>query len=204
MVKILAISGSPRKKATLKALTIAADAAREEGAEVEVVSLASKKISLCIHCNKCIRDESDICTLYDDDMTELYQKFYDADGVLIASPVYEMNITAQLAAFFNRFRPTYLTLKDDPDYFMRKVGGAIAVGGTRNGGQEHTIQAIHNFYATNGLTPVIGGLFTYGGASVWSKDQGAEGVLDDQVGVNSCRIIGRRVAKMAKIIKGEV
>ena len=37
-------------------------------------------------------DQSDRCTVFKDDMTELYDKVYQADGLIIASPVYEMNI----------------------------------------------------------------------------------------------------------------
>ena len=136
MVKILGICGSPRRKSCYKALETALEAAKnaEEGVEVELVELRAKKMNFCIHCNKCLRDKSDRCTVFKDDMTELYDKFYEADGVIIASPVYEMNITAQLCTFFDRFRSAWLKGVEDPDFFAHKVGAGITVGGTRNGG----------------------------------------------------------------------
>ncbi len=143
MVKIIGICGSPRRKSSYAALREALDGALETGdVEVELIELRARKLNFCIHCNKCLREDAVRCTVYEDDMTPLYEKVYQADGMIIASPVYEMNITAQLAAFFNRFRPTWNIIKKDPTFFNRKVGAAIAVGGTRNGGQEGALNAI--------------------------------------------------------------
>ena len=140
------------------------------------------------------------CPVYkDDDMTELYEKFYNADGYIIATPVYEMNITAQLATFFNRFRPTWTILKDDPDFFARKVGGAIAVGGTRNGGQEQAINGILGFYHTQGITVCNGGVCVYAGASLWNPGDGS-GTMDDPEGMEKAQGIGRKVAMLTKLL----
>jgi multimeric flavodoxin WrbA len=167
-----------------------------KGIEIDTIFLRNKKINFCIHCNKCIKEEKNFCTLHKDDMMPFYERFYAADAYLIASPVYEMNITAQLATFFNRFRPTYLLLKHDPEYFSNKLGSAIAVGGTRNGGQEMTINAIHGFYHTHGISVVNGGLGCYGGAAVWSQDKGAEGAAEDLVGMKNVLSIAKKLAQM--------
>ena len=57
MVKILGICGSPRKKSAFTALEAALEAARNSGeaVETELVELRGKKISLCIHCNQCLK-----------------------------------------------------------------------------------------------------------------------------------------------------
>lgn len=202
MVKILGVCGSPRKAATEYVLREALEAAASiEGVETDIITLRGKKINFCIHCDKCVRDNSPYCTLYDDDMKDLYDKFYEADGYIIASPVYEMGITGQLATFLNRFRGTYTILRENPSYFSKKVGGAIAVGGTRNGGQEFTINGIMGFYHTQGITVVNGGLGCYGGAAVWSQDKKAQGAQEDLFGLKNARLIGEKVATMAKIIK---
>ncbi len=195
MPKLLAICGSPRNAATEYVLREALGAAAEvPGIETDLILLRGKKINFCIHCNRCITEEKSYCTLYDDDMRDLYERCYSADAFLIASPVYEMNITAQLAAFFNRFRPTYLLLKANPRHFSDKFGSAIAVGGTRNGGQEMAINAIHGFYHTHGIGVVNGGLGCYGGAAVWSQDRKAEGAAEDVAGMKNARDIARKLA----------
>ena len=107
MVKILGICGSPRKRSAYSALEAALEAAKNSGEEVEteLIELRGKKINPCIHCNNCLKKNMDRCTVYEDDMTPLYDKFYEADGILIASPVYEMNITAQTVIFMDGSAP---------------------------------------------------------------------------------------------------
>ncbi len=201
-VKILGISGSPRNAATEYALRQALEAAGEvEGVETEFYSLKGRKLNFCIHCDRCVKEGSDRCVVYNDDMNELYDPFYTADGYIIASPVYEMGVTGQLATFFNRFRPTYTMLKEDPDQFSTRVGGAMAVGGTRNGGQECTINNILGFYHTHGILVVNGGLGIYHGVSIWSKDQKAQGAKEDEAGIRNARTLGSKVAKTAVLIK---
>lgn len=201
MVKILGICGSPRRKSSYKSLTAALEAAKEiDGIEVELVELRARKMNYCVHCNKCLRDESDRCTVFKDDMTELYDKFYQADGVIIASPVYEMNITPQLSTFVSRFRSAWMISVNDPYFFMRKVGGAIAVGGTRNGGQETTVSAILNFYNTQGMTICNGGSGIYGGACLWNPGDGST-EMNDELGMENATALGKKVAIMAKIMK---
>lgn len=63
----------------------------------------AKKMNFCIHCNKCLRDKSDRCTVFKDDMTELYDKFYEADGDYRVTGL-RMNITAQLCTFLTGLR----------------------------------------------------------------------------------------------------
>ncbi len=204
MVKILGICGSPRKAATEYTLEQALEAAASvEGVETEMIKLRGRKLGFCIHCDRCVKEGTNYCLVHpDDDMRELYDTFYQADGYIIASPVYEMNITAQLVTFLNRFRPTYTILKKEPDYFRFKVGGAIAVGGTRNGGQERAISAIHGFFHTQGMTLISGGLGVYAGASVWSQDKKAAGAEADTIGMENARKLGKRLAETAVRIKG--
>lgn len=200
MVKILGVCGSPRKGATEYALSVAMEAAAATGnVETKTVLLRGRNIQHCIACDKCLRENQDRCMIYHDDMDELYDIFYETDAIIIASPVYVMNYTATLAAYLNRFRSAYLKLVDNPAVFSHKVGSAIAVGGMRNGGQEMTINAIHNFYNSFGLTIVNGGLGAYAGASVWSQNKKAQGVKEDELGLKWLELIGRNTAEKAKI-----
>lgn len=199
MAKILGICGSPRKKESYAALEAALSAAAaHEGVETELVSLRAKKINPCIHCNKCLKDNADRCTVYHDDMDELYDKFYKADGIIIASPVYDMNITPQLAAFFSRFRSAWKLSVQDPHFFMNKVGAAISVGGTRNGGQEGVIHSIHNFYSAHGITICCGGGEIYAGAALWNPGDGSD-TMDDPQGMQNAKDLGSKLAIITKL-----
>ena len=202
MVKILGMSGSPRKKSCVTALTAALSAAESTGGvETELIELRAKKINPCIHCNKCLRDESDRCTVFaNDDMAPLYDKFFEADGILIMSPVYDMNITPQLAQFFSRFRSSWRKSAQDPYFFMKKVGAAMAVGGTRNGGQENIINNIFNFYSTHGITICNGGGSIYAGASLWNPGDGST-LMDDPAGMANAVGLGKKLAVLTKAMK---
>ena len=203
MIKLLGICGSPRKSSTYTALAQALDAAKSEGGvEVELIELRGRKLNYCIHCNKCLKDNSPKCTVYHDGMDELYDKVYGCDAMLVASPVYEMNITAQLAAFFNRFRPTWTMLKDNPLFFAPKVGAALVVGGTRNGGQEMAVNSILGFYHTQGFTVCNGGGTTYSGGMLWNPGDGS-GAMDDEYGMERARFLGKKLALTAKAMSGK-
>ena len=203
MVKIVGICGSPRKAATYYALEKALGAAAREGdVETELISLRGKTVTPCIACNKCVRDVSPVCTLHKDDVTDLLPRVLEADGLILASPVYSMAPTPQMMAFLSRFRGTWVVLNKNPDAFAHIAGGAITVGGTRNGGQESVIKTLMGWFHTQGLTPVNGGLCMYEGACVWSQDKGAEGAAADEQGILRCERIGQKVARMAKVLKG--
>jgi multimeric flavodoxin WrbA len=127
-----------------------------------------------------------------DDLQELEEKFLQADGFIIGSPVYDMNISAQLTAVFNRLRPIYLV---HPGILKNKVGGALTTGGTRHGGQEMAILAIINFYLMHEIL-VSGGLGgCYNGGTIWSKDMKAQGAMDDSVGFDTVKRLGRGIAE---------
>ena len=112
-----------------------------------------------------------------------------------------MAITPQIVAFISRFRGEYLNQKDDPLNRMYMPGAALAVGGTRNGGQEFAIHVIHGFYHTQGMPIVNGGLGIYAGGSIWSRDRMAEGAADDTIGMENAKFLARKLALTAKALK---
>lgn len=199
-VKILGVSGSPRKSATYYSIKTALDAASEiSDVNVDLIDLRGKTINFCIHCNACRRKNVLYCPTFNDDMNSFYEKLVEADGFIMASPVYQMNITAQLQAFFNRWRPLGGLAKEA--HWSFKVGGGIAVGGRRNGGQETALEAINNFFLCQGMVVAGGGVFAYNGGTVWSNDMGQEGAKNDSVGMDTVKVMGRRVAVIAKVLK---
>lgn len=198
MPKVLGVSGSPRKSSTFKATKIALEACAKENVDTEIINLKDYKIEPCFHCNYCKKDDSEknrICAI-DDDMEKLYDKLISYDGFIFASPVYAMNITPQLHSFFTRFRPLH---KIKGGVMRNKLAVGIAVGGTRNGGQESTLNAIANACWTRGIIYLGNEPGNYSGAMVWSKDNGAEGVVEDKTGFDSLINAGERIGKLTKI-----
>ena len=172
--------------------------AEKNGMETEYVSLRNRKMNFCIHCDKCVIEEMDRCAIWEDDMTPLYDKFYGADGYIIGSPVYEYSVNAQLATFFDRFRAVWYVLHQDYKTMYNKVGGAIAVGGSKSGGQEFTIARIHGFYATWGILPINLGSPGFTGSAGWSVDGTYEKLTGDEIAAGEARLLGERVALTVK------
>ncbi|HEY3315335.1 MAG TPA: flavodoxin family protein [Bacillota bacterium] len=200
MVKILGISGSPRKSGTEYMVQECLKAAEEiPGVTTEFITLRGKRIGFCLHCDRCIREDKLWCPANEkDDLKEIYPKFIEADGYILGSPVYQMNMSGQLLTFLNRMRPMWKLVKDGA--FKTRVGGAIVVGGTRHGGQENALEAILNFYKTMGIIPVTGGPWGYNGGAVWSQDKKELGVREDEVGMATVRVMGRRVGEVTSLI----
>lgn len=100
--KILIVLGSPRKKgnsATLAAKV--AEGAIADGAKVESVYLNGLNIKPCQGCEKC-QQESFVGCAIQDEMNQLYSKLQEADSVVVASPIYWFNVSAQTKIFIDR------------------------------------------------------------------------------------------------------
>ncbi|WP_456472388.1 flavodoxin family protein [Methanocaldococcus sp.] len=192
-MKILGISGSPRAEGnTAYLVKLALEEAKKLGAEVEFISLAGKELNPCIACNAC--KESGKCVIVDD-VEEILDKMLKADGIIIGSPVYFGGVTAQLKMLMDRSRPLRSGFQ-----LKNKVGGAISVGGSRNGGQETTIQQIHNFYLIHSMIVVGDAEPTahYGGTGV---GRGPEDCKEDRDGIETAKNVGKKVAEVVKLIK---
>jgi len=102
MTEALILIGSPRKHGNSTVLAeAAARAARDAGASVELVRLHDLKISPCAGCGDC-RSSVDAPCILEDDMTELYPRLRSADALLIATPIYSYDMTAQTKLFVDR------------------------------------------------------------------------------------------------------
>ncbi|HHU32035.1 MAG: flavodoxin family protein [Zhaonellaceae bacterium] len=194
-MKVLFLNGSPRRGATEKILLKLKEKYSAPGVEIEIISLAGKKVAPCNGCNYCKKNQTN-CRIKDD-MVELYQKFIEADAYIIASPVYVMGPTPQLSAFFSRLRPVHHVNKG---VLLNKIGGSVAVGGTRNGGQELTVDIINNYLLTRGLAVVGGEIGQYHGGKIWSKDSKEE-ALNDNIGMDTAYGVVGRVIEMARLIE---
>lgn len=143
-MKVIGISGSPRKDGNTEILVREAlKPFYEKGWEVTEFFLSSKKINPCTGCETCC--ETGTCAIKSDDMELLISELEDCDALIIGSPAYYRNVTAQLKALFDRsfaFKNRKL--------LAGKLGGAIAVGRGEGGGQSFVLSIIHNYYLSSG------------------------------------------------------
>jgi multimeric flavodoxin WrbA len=148
-VVVLGVSGSPRVGgATSRLVRSALLGAREvAGVRTVFVSLATLRVAGCDRCADCIAVGG---CLIDDDMARLYPLLLEADALILGSPVYWGSPSALCKAFMERVAGFGLREKK----LRLKVGGAIAAGGSRNGGQETTQIAINAWFHSNDMLPV--------------------------------------------------
>jgi len=193
-MKILGICCSPRKgQTTFKAMEVCLAAAREvdERIDTALIELADKRIGPCIACNICKQDL--ICGI-DDDFGELIPVLADKDvvAVIIGTPVYFGSMTGQCKAFLDRC----VVLRRNGWRLRDKVGGVLAVGGVRHGGQELTLQSVRAVMLCHDMICVGDGRPSgHFGAALYSGGEG--GIETDEAGLETARNLGRRVAEVA-------
>jgi multimeric flavodoxin WrbA len=116
-MNILAIVGSPRLKGNTNYLVdLALGEAEKLGVATEKIVLSQYDVRPCLGHDNCSSLEA--CT-QKDDANWILDKFVQADGVILATPVYWYNVTAQMKTFIDR---NYFAYKHDIKYHARAVG----------------------------------------------------------------------------------
>jgi multimeric flavodoxin WrbA len=140
--KILIVLGSPRRKGNSAILAEQFfQGAKDKGVEADTVYLNGLEIKPCQGCNKCIAEGAVGCYI-DDDMNKMFSKVKEADTIVIASPVYWFNITAQTKLFIDRL---YSVAMRDKKMFRGKNLVIILTYGGDDVFDSGAINAIRSF-----------------------------------------------------------
>ncbi len=197
-IRILGISGSPRKGSNTSVLVRAA----LEGAEgvdnivTEFIEFHGKKINPCVACYQC-PVEGSYC-IQRDDMTDIYERLFEADGIIVGAPVYFGNVNAQTKAFMDRCKAFGSTSQS----LEFKVGGAIAVGGGRHSGQEFAIHAIRTFFIMTKMIQVgsITGPIGVSGLA-WKENSMEDDIWISEIrGTQSTMDVARELGKLVALV----
>lgn len=183
-MKVLMLNGSPRANGnTALALKELEKVFAAEGIEVETVQLGNKPIRGCVACGGCYK--AGRCVL-DDSLEELAAKFQEADGLVVASPVYYASANATLIAALDRL--FYSTRFDK----TMKVGASIAVA--RRGGCSATFDQLNKYFTISGM-PVASSRY-------WNSVHGAAPgeAQQDEEGLLTMRTLARNMAFLMKSI----
>ncbi|HAS88181.1 MAG TPA: flavodoxin family protein [Desulfovibrio sp.] len=188
---VLAINGSPRKGGnTEEMINKALEPLKTSGWETEVYQLGGKKIRGCIACMKCWENKDSKCAVDNDKLNEVYEKMVRADAIIIGSPTYFTDVTAEIKALIDRAGMVALANNRE---FEGKIGaGVVAV---RRGGATHVFDTINHLYQINGmLIP---------GATYWNMAYGLNKgeVNDDAEGMANMNNLGRVIDWLGKAIK---
>ena len=187
-MKVVAINGSARKDGNTSILlnTVLGEI-KGEGIETELVQLAGKSLQGCIACYKCFEKKDRKCAVEKDEMNFLIEKMAEADGILLGSPTYFSDVTANIKAVIERCG---MVARANGDMFKRKVGaGVVAV---RRAGAIHVFSSLNYFF-------LIGQMIVPG-SSYWNLGIGREPgeVRNDSEGMQTMVNLGKNMAWLIK------
>jgi multimeric flavodoxin WrbA len=209
--KILGISGSPVKKGNVETLLKRAmDGLPVKDIERDIIHLSGLKIKDCIHCNFCLTKQTPgtYCSLKDDAQA-VFEKAEAADIIILASPVYFMRTSARMAAMIDRFR-VFVFGNLAAGHMKNKIGVSMAVSWLRQGGIELThLSHITTFLGLEMIPASVHKGVSPLGASAYASPEGSGdfdpqvtlGIENDDLGLQSARLIMRRAIELAKLIK---
>ena len=183
-MKVLMLNGSPRKDGnTAIALREMEQTFTKEGIETETVQVGNKNIRGCIACNFC--KDNGRC-VFDDAVNQLAPKFEEADGLVIASPVYYASANATLIACLDR-----LFFSTPFDKSM-KVGASVAVA--RRGGCSATFDELNKYFTISGM-PIASSQYWN---SVHGRNLGE--AAQDAEGLQTMRTLAKNMSFLIKSI----
>ncbi len=181
-MKIVAIVGSPRPKGNTSLLVDEVlKAAAEYGVETEKIVLGEYKVGPCLGHDNC---SSFAKCKQEDDAPWILEKYCQADGVVLGSPVYYYNMTAQMKAFVDR---NYFLYRHDITP-KATCAGLVVVGG--GAGLDHTVRALRRFLKLSFDVPDDRLVTLTGYASKVGEVKNKQPLLEE------ARKLGRRVAEM--------
>ena len=184
-MKVLLINGSPKPQGcTFTVLNEMIDVFKSEGIETELVHIGNRDIRGCIACNKCRQDGK---CVFDDIVNETAKKFEEADGLVVASPVYYASPNGTLISFLDRL--FYST----PFSKHMKVGASVI--NCRRGGNTASFDVLNKYFSISGM-PIAPSTY-------WNMTHGftPDDVQKDKEGLQTMRNLARNMSFMIKALK---
>lgn len=179
-MNVVYISGSPRDNSNTDYLLNLALSITDG----QLVKLTDYRIDPCKSCWAC--QKLDRCVIDDDMSNILIPKLLKCDAIVLGSPVYFNNVSAQIKTFMDR---TWCIRKQ----FRNKIGGAITVG--RRYGLESAITAINAFFLKHEMIPANRGVC----GIAFSQGE----IAKDEEAIESAKKLGERIRELGRILRVE-
>jgi len=191
-MKVVAFNGSAQKDGnTAILINYVLDVLKENGIETEFYQLAGKEIRGCRACFKCFENRDQRCAVKDDVVNECIEKMLEADGIILGSPTYFADVSAEMKALIER---AGFVAKANGDMFRRKVGAAVVA--VRRAGSIHVFNSINHFFFINQMVVP--------GSSYWNVGVGLikGDVEKDEEGIGTMTDLGENMAWLLKKLRG--
>lgn len=190
-MKVLAINSSARKDGnTAILINTVFEELNQAGIETEMVQLSGTIMEPCKACWACGGRKN--CVHKKNQFQEIFEKMKEADGILLGSPVYTANISANMQAFLER-ASVVADMNRNADMFTHKIGAAVTAA--RRGGAVNALDAMNHFFLLQNMFVV--------GSSYWPLAYGQMpgDVREDVEGLDTMRNLGRNMAYLLKALE---
>jgi multimeric flavodoxin WrbA len=188
-MKVIAFNGSPRKDGnTFILINHVFRELEKEEFETELVQLSEKEIHGCIACYKCFENKDKRCAVKTDAANEYIEKIINADGIVLGSPVYFMDVTPEMKALIDR--AGFVSLANGRMY-TNKVGATVAA--FRRTGAMHAVDSMNHFFLSQQI-------FIVGRAVGVGREKGE--AEKDEEGVQLAKSLGHRMGWLLKKLYG--
>lgn len=190
-MKIIAINGSPRKDGNTRLLLeTVLEPLAGAGWDTELVQIGGRAIHGCRACGKCFELRNQRCAFGKDILNEVLEKMLSADAILLGSPTYFADVSAEMKALIDRAGVVSLA---NGCLLAGKVGAAVVA--VRRGGGTHVLDTMnHLFMIQQMVVP---------GSTYWNLGFGLEPgkAAEDAEGLRNMRQLGQAIAWLGAAVE---
>ena len=189
-MNVVAFNGSPRKSGnTEQAILTVFRELQAEGIATELIQIGGSGIRSCTACYQCFAKKDKQCAVKNDELNSYIAKMIEADAIIIGSPVYFSNVTADVKAFIDR---AGLVGRANDNLWKRKIGAAVVA--VRRAGGTFTFSAINFFFFISEMIVP--------GSNYWNLGIGRDPgeIQNDAEGIATFKQLGQNMAWLLKKI----
>lgn len=187
-MKVTLFNGSPRKEGnTTYLLKTVSDQLESHGIETETIRIGGTVLRGCVACFGCVQNKDGRCVMANDALNDHLDKMRESDGIIIGTPTYFADVTAEVKALIDR---AGFVARVNGDELKRKVGAAVVA--VRRGGAVTSFDTINRFFAISQMVIACSDYWNFG----IGREKGE--VAEDEEGINTMKILGDNMAWVLK------
>jgi len=179
----LALSGSPRKGGNTEILlNRVLEPLREGGWETELLQVGGQELRGCLACGKCFENRNRRCVIERDIFNQVAEKIFRADALILGSPTYFTDVTAEMKALIDRVGFVAMA---NGRLLAGKIGAAVVA--VRRAGYTHAFDSMnHLFLISRMIVP---------GSTYWNMGMGLNpgDVEKDVEGLETMSNLGKTI-----------